>query len=139
MKFRNHFLQINVKAPHRIVMKLAYSDTDAWHSDHLATTSRRLKLNISTMFTYLLTRRGDLETAACWTPLFACGVQSSVSSIETTKGNIRFKPQWQFHLLCPGMGSNDKNVSWEEGNSHEVPDMSLGAELHQRVLLAAVY
>jgi hypothetical protein len=91
------------------------------------------------MFTYLLTRHGDLETAACWTPLFARGVQSSVSCIETTKGNIRFKPQRQFSLLCPGMGSNDKNVSWEEGNSHGVPDMSLGAELHQRVLLAAVY
>jgi len=37
------------------------------------------------------------------------------------------------------MGPNDKNVSWENGNSHEVPDVSLSAELHQRVLLAPVY
>ena len=71
-------------------LKLYYTETDAWNSDHLATTSLRLKLNISTMFTYLQARHGDLETAACWTPLFARGVQNSVSSIETKEGNIRF-------------------------------------------------
>jgi hypothetical protein len=71
-------------------LKLYYAETDAWNLDHLATASLRLKLNISTMFTYLQARHGDLETAACWTPLFARGVQNSVSSIETKEGNIRF-------------------------------------------------
>ena len=71
-------------------LKLCYPETDAWHSGHLATTSLRLKLNISTMFTYLQARHGDLETAAFWTPLFARGVQNSVTSIETKEGNIRF-------------------------------------------------
>jgi flagellar biosynthesis protein FlhB len=71
-------------------LKLYYPETDAWHSDHLATTYFRLKLHISTMFTYLQARHGVLETAACWTPLFARGVQNSVSSIETKEGSIRF-------------------------------------------------
>jgi hypothetical protein len=79
-----------VKTSHRMGLKLYYPETDAWHSDHLATTSLRLKLNISTMFTYLQARHGDLETAACWTPLFARGVQNCVSSIETKEGTIRF-------------------------------------------------
>jgi len=71
-------------------LKIYYPETEAWHSDHLATTSSRLKVNISTMFTCLQARHGDLETAACWTTLFARGVQNSVSSIETREGNIRF-------------------------------------------------
>lgn len=84
----NSFLS-KVQASNQIGLKLYYPETDAWHSDHLATTSLRLKFNISTMFTYLQARHGDLETAECWTPLFARGVQNSVSSIETKEGNIR--------------------------------------------------
>jgi len=71
-------------------LKLYNPETDAWHSDHLATTFLRLNLNISTMFTSLEARHGDLETAAFWTPLFARGIQNSVSSIETKEGNIHF-------------------------------------------------
>ena len=42
------------------------------------------------MSTYLQARHGDLETAACWTPLFARGVQNFVYSIGTKEGNIPF-------------------------------------------------
>ena len=90
MKLRTHLRQTYVKASHRMGLKLYYSETDTQHSAHLATTSLCLKLNISTMSTYLQARHGDLETAACWTPLFARGVQNFVYSIGTKEGNIPF-------------------------------------------------